>query len=165
MCPPTTSEPFKLAPWNRSKKSPIWSIKEAIVVHQKQKTMLFSTTLLASVSLAQPAAPTQNLPKCRSFVVNDDWVWGCPDGKQKDAGLCYNPCPEGFKGVGPVCWKGAKSHPRGVGSPLVGRCPRGDRSIEGFCYKECPPHHIEDVLDNGKRATCTENPDFFHCEL
>ncbi|MEO8552339.1 MAG: hypothetical protein ABI678_20320, partial [Kofleriaceae bacterium] len=25
--------------------------------------------------------------------------------KQLDAGLCYTPCPSGFRGVGPVCWQ------------------------------------------------------------
>lgn len=29
----------------------------------------------------------------------------CPDGKENNAGLCYNLCKEGFTGVGPVCWE------------------------------------------------------------
>lgn len=28
----------------------------------------------------------------------------CGGGKQQDAGLCYTPCRDGYKGVGPVCW-------------------------------------------------------------
>ena len=28
----------------------------------------------------------------------------CRFGLSYDAGLCYTPCPAGFKGVGPVCW-------------------------------------------------------------
>lgn len=29
----------------------------------------------------------------------------CPDGKENNAGLCYNLCKDGFTGVGPVCWE------------------------------------------------------------
>ena len=29
----------------------------------------------------------------------------CASGKDHDAGLCYDKCPAGFKGVGPVCWQ------------------------------------------------------------
>lgn len=28
----------------------------------------------------------------------------CAAGKQEDAGLCYEPCRQGYSGVGPVCW-------------------------------------------------------------
>lgn len=28
----------------------------------------------------------------------------CSGGKENQDGLCYNPCPSGFKGIGPVCW-------------------------------------------------------------
>jgi hypothetical protein len=28
----------------------------------------------------------------------------CASGKQYDAGLCYTPCRDKFRGVGPVCW-------------------------------------------------------------
>ena len=31
-------------------------------------------------------------------------VLSCSAGLEKDAGLCYSPCPTGYKGVGPVCW-------------------------------------------------------------
>ena len=30
----------------------------------------------------------------------------CAPGYEEDAGLCYKQCPEGFDGVGPVCWGG-----------------------------------------------------------
>ena len=29
----------------------------------------------------------------------------CKDGKENNAGLCYQPCRAGYKGVGPVCWE------------------------------------------------------------
>jgi hypothetical protein len=28
----------------------------------------------------------------------------CPDNKEYDAGLCYQSCRPGYRGVGPVCW-------------------------------------------------------------
>ncbi len=30
--------------------------------------------------------------------------------KQRDAGLCYNACPAGFTGVGPVCWNSCSAN-------------------------------------------------------
>jgi len=33
----------------------------------------------------------------------------CPEGKVKDAGLCYKPCKEGYRGNGPTCKKTAES--------------------------------------------------------
>ena len=30
---------------------------------------------------------------------------GCPTDKEQNAGLCYDKCPSGFYGVGPVCWQ------------------------------------------------------------
>ncbi len=32
----------------------------------------------------------------------------CPDGKEKQDFLCYNPCRSGYKGVGPVCWENCR---------------------------------------------------------
>ena len=46
---------------------------------------------------------------------NGDYV-GCPEGfPDLQRGLCYQACPDQFWGAGPVCWQGARSHPRGVG--------------------------------------------------
>jgi hypothetical protein len=33
----------------------------------------------------------------------------CPEGKVKDAGLCYKPCKEGYRGNGPTCKRTAES--------------------------------------------------------
>jgi len=33
------------------------------------------------------------------------YVLGCDDDEDLDAGLCYEPCKDGFYGVGPVCWE------------------------------------------------------------
>ncbi|KAI9138741.1 hypothetical protein BKA69DRAFT_1168840 [Paraphysoderma sedebokerense] len=29
---------------------------------------------------------------------------GCPDGKEPHQALCYTPCKQGYKGVGPICY-------------------------------------------------------------
>jgi len=44
----------------------------------------------------------------------------CPAGQEKDAGLCYSKCKDGFSGVGPVCWR---------------TCPSGYRDDGAFCAK------------------------------
>jgi len=45
---------------------------------------------------------------------------GCESG-ERDAGLCYEPCRDGFDGVGPVCWK---------------RCPPGMHDDGAFCRRD-----------------------------
>ena len=35
-------------------------------------------------------------------------IHACPAGMEKDAGLCYEYCRDGYKGVGPVCWEKCK---------------------------------------------------------
>lgn len=45
---------------------------------------------------------------------------GCRSG-ERDAGLCYTPCPPGFDGVGPVCWR---------------RCPAGMHDDGAFCRRD-----------------------------
>ena len=51
-------------------------------------------------------------------------VSACPEGQEKDAGLCYRTCEdigkEGWKGVGPVCWQ---------------RCLPGFRDDGAYCFK------------------------------
>ena len=62
-----------------------------------------------------------NVPNCGSFGLNKGIDLSCakriqignpenaecPSDKLYDAGLCYSRCPEGYTGVGPVCWLGA----------------------------------------------------------
>lgn len=52
----------------------------------------------------------------------------CASGKQKDAGLCYDACRAGSKGVGPVCWgtcSGDRNYPCGAGCAMdQGTCTR-----------------------------------------
>lgn len=48
----------------------------------------------------------------RLFAITPD---SCPSDKSdRDAGLCYTPCEEGYHGVGPVCW--ADSENVGIGT-------------------------------------------------
>jgi hypothetical protein len=52
----------------------------------------------------------------------------CASSKQKDAGLCYDACRAGSKGVGPVCWgtcSGERNYPCGAGCAMdQGTCSR-----------------------------------------
>jgi len=74
----------------------------------------------------------------------------CPQGTTEDAGLCYKPCPTGYKGVGPVCWGicpanttdigitcQKKTYSRGVGKIPTG-CNNGEVNDGALCYKQCP---------------------------
>jgi hypothetical protein len=49
----------------------------------------------------------------------------CPRNRRElQDGLCYEPCDDGYDGVGPVCW--AESVNIGVGKPVgLEPCPRG----------------------------------------
>jgi hypothetical protein len=49
-----------------------------------------------------PAGYTEILGNCVSWT--DSFPASCPSGKEMDDGLCYQPCPLGYDGVGPVCW-------------------------------------------------------------
>ena len=60
---------------------------------------------------------------------NCDQVFGppsyCPDEKpNNEGGLCYINCPDGYHGVGPLCWRnsgvsGKLTIDRGVGTPAI----------------------------------------------
>lgn len=63
-------------------------------------------------------------------------ITSCPEGLDQSGLLCYPPCEEGWKGVGPVCWKDGKGRGRGFGRPLG--CTRGTEYQGGLCYKLCP---------------------------
>jgi hypothetical protein len=41
----------------------------------------------------------------KKIIIGDPISMDCINGQVYDAGLCYNPCDNGFDGVGPVCWK------------------------------------------------------------
>ncbi len=44
----------------------------------------------------------------------------CTAQQQEDAGLCYNPCRDGYYGVGPVCWESCPSGWTDCGAMCVG---------------------------------------------
>jgi hypothetical protein len=46
---------------------------------------------------------------------------GCGNGEEYDTGLCYPPCQENFKSIGPVCW---------------GSCPSGYTPCGALCLKD-----------------------------
>lgn len=97
----------------------------------------------------QPAAPQK--------TELDDFYWSasygrgagtvpplvCPAGQDLDAGLCYSKCPDGFHGVGPVCWNNSEtSYTVKTQLPIYDywfktRCP-GSADLEGkLCYDHC----------------------------
>ena len=73
----------------------------------------------------------------------------CGD-KEMDAGLCYNKCPGGYKGVGPVCWATCPAGWKDIGvacekdsyangsGRLPTVCPNNQDFIDGKCYDKCP---------------------------
>lgn len=93
----------------------------------------------------------------------------CPEGKEEQASLCYNPCPEGYKGRGPVCWKGWKSKGRGVGTAKKQSCSSDTVFMNGVCRVKCGDGYFEDTRSSGlmerKTYYCTQRPDRFNCEL
>ena len=94
----------------------------------------------------------------------------CPEGTEKDAGLCYKSCPKDYYGVGPVCWAGCPqgwtdigvscqkpSYDRGAGSvPNIcvdkeydtglcyTKCNDGYKGIGPVCWGTCPPGFRDD---------------------
>ena len=145
--------------------------------------MIFAAIFLVFSTQCQLITMSK-LPKCQSTPVDvkaELTEMICPEGKVKDAGLCYKPCPEGFKGVGPVCWKGIKAHGRGVGTPMKPICSEGavmqTLGFASLCSKKCPEKTIptnynldakqmERVSGPKERASfCTEDPEFIQCEL
>ncbi len=61
----------------------------------------------------------------------------CAAGLEESGLLCYPPCKEGYKGIGPVCY-GTDSHKeygRGAGVPLV--CKPDEDEDSALCYDHC----------------------------
>ena len=58
----------------------------------------------------------------------------CPAKKVMQHGLCYAPCPSGFKGVGPVCWKSCTNPNAKVGSvQMPTECGAGCTTTKQSC--------------------------------
>ena len=59
----------------------------------------------------------------------------CGPNQDKDAGLCYDKCQEGYHGVGPVCWQDTQGV--GIGTPVeLEDCPAGFRTDPLTCQKD-----------------------------
>jgi len=89
-------------------------------------------------------------------LVTNPEDFGCDVGQEYDAGLCYDACPEGYKGVGPVCWEecgeawlgnggsndaiwcGKGSYGRGLGQP-VWAAKKGWEVNGAIQYPQCRP--------------------------
>ena len=104
----------------------------------------------------------------------------CPEGKEKDGGLCYNKCDANYKGVGPVCWEKCPTgyddigvsckkptYDRNVGK-IPDTCPEGKEKDAGLCYTKCRdgydgigPVCWQKCKDgwNSDGAICTRPPD------
>jgi hypothetical protein len=63
----------------------------------------------------------------------------CSAGQDKDAGLCYPKCRDGFKGVGPVCWQSCPSGYRNDGALWYPKCKAGFVAAGCcICSPACP---------------------------
>jgi len=58
----------------------------------------------------------------------------CGDGKDEDAGLCYDKCKSDYQGVGPVCWKS---------------CPTGWLDCGALCIEGYASCTSQNKSDNG----------------
>ncbi len=111
-------------------------------------------------------------------------IHACPDDKNKDAGLCYDKCRDGYNGVGPVCWlKNCPPNTIDIGAVCTKKtepakkanCPSGMRDDGTSCWldtygrgtgrapglEECPPGWNDDGLTCRKPITCASGLDFF----
>jgi hypothetical protein len=99
-----------------------------------------------------------------TYFRNIGTVPDCSPAQVKDAGLCYEPCRDGYSGVGPVCyancpagWKDTgvacikDSYGNGAGLPLnecgekemdaglcYNKCKDGYKGVSAVCWKTCP---------------------------
>jgi hypothetical protein len=78
----------------------------------------------------------------------------CPVNKPDlDAGLCYEKCRDGFRGVGPVCW--ANSQGIGVGTPVgLEPCPDGWNNDGLVCREPISCKSIGDCF-SGRGCGCS----------
>ena len=76
----------------------------------------------------------------------------CEANEDEDAGLCYDKCDKGYKGVGPVCW--ANSNDVGVGQ--LKECPSGWTN-DGLTCREpirCEPVRWDGCCSKGAWGEC-----------
>ena len=74
----------------------------------------------------------------------------CKANEDTDAGLCYTKCSEGYKGVGPICWKTCPAGMTDIGvscqkNNIINRsshpqkmtCKSDEEEVAGLCYPKC----------------------------
>jgi len=87
------------------------------------------------------------------------------DHPDKNGGLCYKNCDEGYHGVGPVCW--ADTYGVGAGTVIgLSSCPAGQTDFGLFClgWDSCKYRTIIGCIggfnSTGKTAQCPGPTDF-----
>ncbi|MDT5272913.1 MAG: hypothetical protein QOH49_5099 [Acidobacteriota bacterium] len=71
----------------------------------------------------------------------------CPNGQEKNGGLCYAKCRDGYNAVGPVCWKSCPSgyhddgatcrrNPDDYGNKCRGNCKKGYKNTGCTCHRD-----------------------------
>lgn len=101
--------------------------------------------------------PCLYIPKMSYTQWIRDWVCGqggCPEGKVKEGGLCYDPCRDGFGSDGAImCWKRYAEFPGAGGGNLntptltkasktvvggvLSECDENDERGGALCYPKC----------------------------
>lgn len=62
----------------------------------------------------------------------------CKGNEDKDGGLCYPKCRDGYHGVGPVCHNNKElSYGRGAGKAMASVCVNDKEKDAGLCYPHC----------------------------
>ena len=76
-----------------------------------------ATVVLVFQGVGSSPLPKQHDAETVGRTSDDVYISACPDDKPDfQAGLCYKKCAEGYRAVGPACWKGLKSYGRGAGT-------------------------------------------------
>lgn len=85
--------------------------ESALVGSANVKGFFATRTNKPDVSVDRGVGTVPNVcPSGTTEIAGSCWSWSsvtgasCGGGKEMDAGLCYDPCPLGYRGVGPVCW-------------------------------------------------------------
>lgn len=56
----------------------------------------------------------------------------CQPDQESDANLCYSPCPTGFNGIGPLCWRYNCPNPKYPTSCGAGVCTDNDYDCQQY---------------------------------
>jgi len=74
---------------------------------------------------------------CQKLTYGRGWgdPLGCSADEEEQAALCYDPCKEGYHGVGPVCWE---------------NCPAGMHACGALCMASADActEEVKDIVGN-----------------